>query len=108
AGVGDGDVDRVRGGGLVVEGGAGLEAQLVADDLELAGGIGGEAVGEALARIRIGGAQRGDDGARGGVLGDGAAGDRDVGRGLVDVGDGDVDGLGAGEAAGVGDGDVDR
>ena len=43
AGVGDGDVDLVRGGGLVVEAGAGLDADLVADDLELAGRVGGSA-----------------------------------------------------------------
>ena len=41
AGVGDGDVDLMRGGGLVVEGRAGLYPDLVADDLELARRVGG-------------------------------------------------------------------
>ena len=33
-------LDLVRGGALVVEAGTGLDADLVADELELAGGIG--------------------------------------------------------------------
>ena len=107
AGVGDRHIDLVRGGGLVVEAGAGLYPDLVADDLELAGRVGAQRIGEGRAGIRVGRAQRGDDGPGRGVLLHRAAGDGDVGRGLVLVGDGDVDRLGAGQAAGVGDGDVD-
>ena len=76
----------------------GLHPHLVADHLELAGRIVGQRIGERVARIRVDRAQRRHHRAGRRILLHRAAGDREVGRRLVLVGDGDADHLGAAEA----------
>ena len=83
AGVGHRHAQLMRGGALVVEAGARLHADLIAHHLELAGGIGGQRIGEARARIRVRGTQRRHHRAGRRILLHRAAGHREVGRGFV-------------------------
>ena len=70
--------------GLEVDGRTGRDPDLVADDLEEAGGVVGDRIGVAVARIGIDGRKRGNGRAGRRILIHGAAGQRDVRRGLVD------------------------
>ena len=78
------DRDVVRLVGLKVDVGAGRDTDLVADDLEEAGGIAGDGIGVAVAGIRVDRRERGDRRTRRRVLVNRAARQRDVGRGLID------------------------
>ena len=83
---------------FVVEVRARFDPNLVADHLELARGIGGQSIGEALARIGIGRAQRGHHSPEACVLLHGATRNDDIGGRLVLVGDDARDGLGVSDA----------
>ena len=100
--VGDRHAQLMRGGGLVVDAGAGLAAAPGCRPPRTAPTV-GQRIGEAIARIRIHGTQRGHHRAGGGILLDAGARHREVGRAFVLVADGDADHLGAAQAARVGD-----
>ena len=107
--VGDFDGDAVAARGLVVEQGAVCDGDLAgaAVDGEPAAGIVGESVARAVAGVGIGDRDRAHGGAVGAVLVHRIAGEGQVGGRLVDIADGDREGLGVGVAGTVGDLDGD-
>ena len=72
----------MRGRRLIVERGASLDADFIADDLELPGRV-GQRIDKVVAGIGVDGAERGDDGAGRGILLHRATGDGDVAGRLV-------------------------
>ena len=89
--------------GLEVDGCAGRDTDLVTDNLEEARGIIGDRIGVAVAGIGIDRAQSGNSCSGSGVLVDRSAGQRDIGRVLIDqVVDREGDDFRIGVATGIG------
>ena len=107
AAVGDQDRHVVAGRGLEVEQAAVGDRDLAGGgvDGEAAAGVVRQAVGRAVACVRVGRRDRTDRGADCGVLGHIVAGEIQVRRPLVDVADVDREGLAVGQAAAVSDPD---
>ena len=107
--VGDLDRDVVGAGGFVVEQRAVCDGDLTGGgiDVEPAACVVGEGIACAVGGIGVRDGDRADAGAVGAVLGDGVADQVEVGGGLVDVADGDCEGLGVAVAGAVGDLDGD-
>ena len=107
--VGDLDRDVVGACGFVVEQRAVCDGDLAGGgiDVEPAACVVGEDIACAVGGIGVRDGDRADAGAVGAVLGDRVADQVEVGGGLVDVADGDCEGLGVAVAGAVGDLDRD-
>ena len=101
-GIGGFDRNVVALVGLEIDIGACRDADLIADDLEVAGRIVRDRIGMAVARIHIDGAQGGDRRACRRTFIDRAAGERDVARRLIDIVHGQRDDFTVRVARGIG------